>query len=899
MTLARIRPLHGLLALSLTSACVEPSAPPRADATAADAPSLDASEVSSPTPDVLPSADRSDVPLMPDVPVMPDVPLTPDVPVVMVAPPRPVAPLTGAHAPSRRPQLRWSLPSGVDGARVTLCRDRALTTGCITFDVTGSTGTPPADLASGAWYWSLRGLRGGSAGAAVSATWRVVVATVTTTGARPWGGDRDLNGDGFADLIATAVDNALFVYPGGPSGPGDTPTVLPAPIESTGFGQSMNFVGDVDGDGFGDVAVGSPGSDTVYLYRGSAAGLVPTPATLAGPRNSMSGQSLAGGDFNGDGYSDVAVLNPVAGAILLFPGSVTGAGAAQRFLPPWPAQLLSSVGDFNGDGFADLLVAEGGTTRVVSGSAAGFDLASARTINGTARPAGDVNGDGLADLALDVGAGTVRLGAATGAGRDVVVLPHSTDDFVSFADGDFNGDGFGDVLCRLGSALHFVAGGASGPTPAVAVSAMGFGVPSVTGATGAGDSDGDGFDDLITRRDDLGRGGATAIYLTAGSPTGPSFGGGATSFRVADLSTPSYGGSGFAAGDLNHDGLSDLAIGSTGDFFAVFVGTAGGLATTAAVYVRPFAGMAVVVQEVVPRAAGDVDGDGFGDLAVSTRTASGQQVRLYFGAASGLRSSPALLGAAATGSTTLFAGGVGDLNGDHFADVAFAGSPAAIFYGQSGGIRTTPTVFAPAGGTVLRLEEAGDVNRDGFGDLLVTFTGGGAARVFAGSASGPGSTPMATLATAGEASAISDVDHDGYADIAVSTGSSVVVYRGAAAGLSAAPAATIASAGTAAPLGDVDGDGFADIVIQGAPAGAPAIYRGSTTGLSTRPWSEGPVYWRPVSRSAHGLGDLDGDGTADLVVLDPPTLYVQRTGRAPRPPRIVPAPPGVAFRVTQ
>ncbi|MDP3214904.1 MAG: FG-GAP-like repeat-containing protein, partial [Deltaproteobacteria bacterium] len=335
----------------------------------------------------------------------PDVPTTP-----AVAAPRPIAPLTGSHVPSRRPMLRWALPAGVMTARVTLCRDRALTASCVSFDAAGTTGAPAADLAPGIWYWALRGVVGGAAGGSLGPVWRLRVATATVAGARPWGSDLDVNGDGFADVLAGVRDLAVSVFPGGVAGPSTTPVVRVAPLDSTHFGQAVDVAGDVNGDGYGDFVVGSPGSNAFYVYLGSATGPAATPSVVTGPVGSGLGSSVTGaGDVNGDGFDDVVAVNPSGNAVWLLPGGASGPGTPTRVTvaATSTASVVSGAGDVDGDGYADVLLA--GTANVsgqlLRGAATGLDAARAVAVDRTSAPAGDVYGDGRGDLAFSDAAG--------------------------------------------------------------------------------------------------------------------------------------------------------------------------------------------------------------------------------------------------------------------------------------------------------------------------------------------------------------------------------------------------------------------------------------------------------------------------------------------------------------
>jgi len=92
----------------------------------------------------------------------------------------------------------------------------------------------------------------------------------------------DVNGDGFVDLaIASGADpGTVNIYDGGAAGPTLGNALLPGPV-TAGFGAMMASAGDVDGDGYGDVIVG--GREATQVFLGSGKGMPITAAfTLPG-----------------------------------------------------------------------------------------------------------------------------------------------------------------------------------------------------------------------------------------------------------------------------------------------------------------------------------------------------------------------------------------------------------------------------------------------------------------------------------------------------------------------------------------------------------------------------------------------------------------------------------------
>lgn len=266
----------------------------------------------------------------------------------------------------------------------------------------------------------------------------------------------DLNGDGYGDVVAAAHSvSELYIYYGSASGL-DTATeqiYFDAGAHSAGQGLAGQL--DVNADGYGDLLVGdskdsrSGGGGSVTLYKGSAAGLVTPGAQILYPSDGITGdyfgEKLGGvGDVNGDGFDDVAIGSnaPVAGsnsgAAYVYLGSTTGLVASSELkispadgAPGWGFGSGIAGGDVDGDGYSDVLVgaqtgsglsAITGAAYVYFGSASGIDAATEHKIYasdgessdyfGYDLTAADFDQDGYSDLLVGALNADEKVGAA-------------------------------------------------------------------------------------------------------------------------------------------------------------------------------------------------------------------------------------------------------------------------------------------------------------------------------------------------------------------------------------------------------------------------------------------------------------------------------------------------------
>ncbi|GAB0056714.1 hypothetical protein SIID45300_01025 [Candidatus Magnetaquicoccaceae bacterium FCR-1] len=751
----------------------------------------------------------------------------------------------------------------------------------------------------------------------------------------------DINGDGVDDIVIGTNNNGA-----GYTGPGTCYVVfgstslvgtslnlseldgtdgfqLSGLYDGDQFGISARGAGDINGDGWDDMIVGAVRYDSPDGVGGFL--------TSAGAAYVVYGQ---GGNFWSD-YPSATVgdlINDINGPAAFLIRGVEGHDHA--------GISVASAGDINGDGYADLIIGADrvdsvpgnnpddryGAAYVVYGKAGGFgtvldlstlDGASGFKLTGTAAydfagwsvsSAGDVNGDGLDDML--VGAFRANSNGQYVSGAAFVIFG-KTGVFASEVD-----------LSDLDGVTGF------------RLSGLNVGDYLGTSVASAGDFNGDGFDDIV-----VGVPGAppafSGVYSRPGSAyviygKGSGFAatvdlaslGGRDGFRVDGLpdGTQALGMSVAGAGDLNLDGYDDVIIGAPG---SPPVG-AGGNEQSYVLYGGNFSGATpawtmgfkVMGENPYDQAgfsvcmAGDVNGDGFEDViigapdnpAIGSSEPGPGAAYVVFGSASNqpftldlstLDGSNGfkLAGVADFDETGASVSGVGDVNGDGYDDILIGAWNAHNDANETTGVSylffgRADTLFAASTGAFdldqswvngdgVRLDGvwnqdqtgravsgAGDLNGDGFDDFII-----GAARYPTGDSAGAAYVVFgqADWSTTGPVSLSGSGNVDHPPTICVITGG-----NGFLAGYSVSAA------------GDVNGDGYDDLFIGAIGAGgnykgaAYVVYGksdglGTTFDLSAMTSSDGIKLsgiadGEQTGCSVASAGDLNGDGVADLLI---------------------------------
>jgi len=583
-------------------------------------------------------------------------------------------------------------------------------------------------------------------------------------------------------------------------------------------------------------------------------------------------------DFNGDGIPDIAVLGAVDVQVFLGTGNRGFRLASTTPLPGYPNGYIKLVvADFNLDGKLDL-AGFGGTGFILLGNGDGT-FTMGVTLASTSFPAvtADFNGDGKPDLAVSYLSDStfsiaILLGNGDGTFGPPYVISGSVPDCLEA--GDMNGDGKADlVTCEL------VYPGNGNGTFAAPIP---FTLPSQAAFAKLGDLNGDGKLDLVAIKA-YGNGvpsGLGPVYVLYGNGDG--------TFQEPAVQVHSDVGTllpSVAIGDLNGDGLPDIAVLGGGGLVGILTNNGNGGFNRAQVETVTYA-------SGLPWASvtlADLSSDRHLDIIAAGNSDSCFSI-LFHSEAGGFRnvSNVSILNEGPAGTVdNATPVAEADFNGDGLPDIAFvADGNGAIFidtYFRTGdpseplrhGPQTNITI--PAGNSLVGGIAVADFNNDGKMDLAICFIGingvntPGTVQVYLGNGDGtftlaPGTLNLALTAFQMVAA---DFNGDGKPDLAFSSG---YVALGNGDGTFGAPIPVFPSNGNyfAVWLGaaDFNHDGKVDLafqICQGCEFTPPLlIFLGNGDGTFQPPAS---YTWNGLAQWA-AIADVNHDGNPDIIALN-------------------------------
>jgi hypothetical protein len=605
--------------------------------------------------------------------------------------------------------------------------------------------------------------------------------------------------------------------------------------------------GDWNGDGKQDLAyIDSASNPSLHILLGNGNGTFTVGQTIALAPSSCSYNDsthscfLFQADVNGDGKPDFVFLSTpsFSGTITVLLGNGDGTFAAPIVTtfatddsdPPM-LETIAGFGDFNGDGKLDIAVADYyGYVTVFIGDGAGHFTPGFHPSSQTGPYAvytGDFNNDGKLDLLTLSGQNPAVAQVYYGNGSG----SFTTGPFYYMAGGralyaDVNGDGIPDLIGWNGANIWVMLGKAGG----------GFAASVQIPATLS-------TDDQLIRVADVNGDGIADLIFSTGTGIKIMLGQGNLNFGQPSLATTgNISSSTLAVSSIYGNNIKDIAAGTAGGI-VLFHGNANVNFSTTTIM---SAG-----QNVLGAIAGKFTHSGLADLLLLQSTST---VQTFLGTSAGtLAAGPSLTLPSSPGA--LYQSAVADFDGDGNLDVALSNIDLQVLYGKGDGsftlMDTGYWISSVSGGNILF---AGDLNGDKKIDLL-TVTGPNydvsfspffvlAAFLNSGSRSFTRVNtliPYTTVISEPYLLGAADLNHDGFLDAVVYEtilpqtglpGLQIMLGNGDGTfrvGNTVSIPSTMADAGTLASsgityLGDIDGDGNPDFVLLAPNASGTALY---------------------------------------------------------------------------
>ena len=688
----------------------------------------------------------------------------------------------------------------------------------------------------------------------------------------------DMNNDTHLDIVIVYLKiDKVAVFLGHENG-----SIGKSQLYTTGRDSQPIFIAiaDFNNDQKPDIAVTNNGSDSVMLLLGSGNGSFANPiAYSTGPRSSP--YSVGIGDFNDDNQLDIAIANHENNNVKIFNSQNTKKLGQEKLFPTdsrFSSNAISfistgtgsgpsalAIGDFNGDHRLDIVIANSATDNIGVSLGYGSGEFSSQMVYSTgadSRPVAVVVGDFNNDVILDIAVANFRVDAIwvfLGYGNGSFSLQKILSTGVgsgpySLAIDDFNKDAHLDIAVvnsktsTLGIFLGYGNGEFSNQT------VYSTGVDSTPSSIIVADFNKDNRQDL-----------AVTNYRTNNIAVFIGYGNG--SFRsplvlsTGDESNPSA----IAVGDLNNDGLSDIAVACSGtNKIAIFLGRSKGRFSLPSMYSTDYYSNPISI------VIGDFNNDGRLDIAVANYGADNMGV--FVGYSNSQFSSQTIYTTGIySGPRTIVAA---DFNNDDRLDIAVANKEAdnvAIFLAQSNEDFAS-TTYPSTTDFCLNLVAVGDVNSDNRSDVVTANYDTNTISVLLGD--GNGNFANLSVMSTGDGSrpaslGLGDFNNDDWLDIVITSSgtNNIGIFLGYGNG-EFQPQITYDTGYYSMPIalaiGDANHDGRLDIFVVNYASDNVGVFLGYGNGsFSPQTFYETEYYSQPIAITA---ADFNNDGRLDFAV---------------------------------
>jgi len=688
----------------------------------------------------------------------------------------------------------------------------------------------------------------------------------------------DLNGDGFADMIVAAPDfgesgrfGRVYIYFGSTNFDTTADVSLISNVTGRNLGVSVSSAGDFNNDGYDDVIVGSK-SGKAFLYYGGEVMDNVADLTFQGETGDtrFSYKVSCAGDMNNDGYTDVMIACyynlDSQGKVYIYLGNNSGNNSPDIILDEFKQSYgngisISSAGDLNNDGFDDIII----------GSDAQQDTGMAYIFKGDTIP------DDEPDLILK------ENGTSLLYGYDVSSA------------GDVNNDGFDDFLVNVAGAYYtqlFLGAAVLDSIPDKLIYCDSTSYNNGLEISSAGDLNNDGYDDFIIGNEkSLIQKWYASIYY--GSENIDSL----ESYQIVGNSYSLYIDQCISkAGDINNDGFDDIMIGIGG--FKNLSGVAyiylGSINYTTIPDYALIGESKYNYFSSTASNSGDINNDGFDDIILNAGGYNQGTGAVYFYLGSEQVDSVADI--ILFGADSSFLGGpicFADVNNDGYDDFILSGKnfDKLLYFGGEQ-IDTIPDLIFNNGSGLINC--AGDLNNDGFDDLVFGQPGFSMTRgriyVYFGGTSMDTIPDLSTTPPQNSyhdfgcsVSTAGDVNNDGYDDLIVGAqaynsykGRAFIFFGGVQmdtlADIVLDPIVTSTMFGSVVSnAGDVNSDGFDDVLVSAIGYnnfnGNVYLYYGGVQ-MDTNPdleFNQGGYDWS-WGLSVSSAGDINNDLFDDIMI---------------------------------